>query len=137
MKKHISKIVLLFIFVAFCFSLSGCVDGNDSNGVSPSGNPNLPTMEKHVVTITTDNYLKYIEVSTSSSYGQTSYYFEGCLSYAFYDVSFTMSYSTSSLITDIKTEIVNCNAAGNGTFSGGGKYSAKIEAVSGTVIYWI
>lgn len=95
-------------------------------------------MEKHTVSITLENYSKYIEVSTSSVSGQTSYYFTGCLSYAFYDISFTLSYSSSGYaLTSTETEIVTCNAAGNGTFFGGGKYGAEIVSATGTVIYWI
>ena len=95
-------------------------------------------MEKHTVSITLENYSKYIEVSTSSVSEQTSYYFTGCLSYAFYDISFTLSYSSSRYaLTSTETEIVTCNAAGNGTFLGGGKYGAEIVSATGTVIYWI
>ena len=126
MKNRISKIVIIFVFIIFCVSLSGCVNENNST-----------TSEKHIVSITMDNYKNFIEISSSTDYGQTSYTFKGCLSYAYYDVSFTLSYSTSSIVSDITTEICNCNAAGNGFFAGGGKYGAKIDSVSGTVIYWI
>ncbi len=137
MKKYISRIVLLFVFIALCFSISGCGNRNNSNSDNTSENSTLSAIEKHTVSITMDNYKRFIEVSSSISHGQTSYTFKGCLSYALYDVVFTLSYSTSSIATDLSTEIFSCNAAGNGFFAGGGKYGAKIEAVSGTVIYWI
>ena len=138
MKKIFSKLfILLTVSVILSLLFVGC-----STSIYPtndSDNSTIPTMEKHTISITMDNYDKYIEVSTSTGYGQTSYYFVGCLSYAYYDVTFTLSYKTSSNsdIAGTETELVTCNAAGNGTFAGGGKYGAKIISVTGTVIYWI
>ena len=134
MKKFFIPLLLSICLLCMtgCASNNGQIQNTDtpSNGVS--------VMEKHTVSITLENYSKYIEVSTSSAYGQTSYYFTGCLSYAFYDISFTLSYSSSSYdLTSTETEIVTCNAAGNGTFLGGGKYGAEIVSATGTVIYWI
>lgn len=137
MKQHFTKIFAVFIVtIIMCLSFVGCTSNNPTN-VSES--QNHLTIEKHTISITIENYKKYIEVSSSSSYGQSSYHFIGCLSYAYYDVSFTLSYKTSSNndIASIKTEIVNCNAAGNGIFAGGGKYGAEIISATGTVIYWI
>lgn len=128
------KIFIPFLLCACLLCMTGCGSNNDtpSNEVS--------VMEKHIVSITMNNYQKFIEVSTLPGYdGQTSYDFVGCLSYAYYDVSFTLSYKTSSIsdIANTETEVVTCNAAGNGTFVGGGKYGAEIISATGTVIYWI
>ncbi len=138
MKQCLTKLSAVFIVaVIMCLSFVGCNTSNSPTNGSES--PTVPMMEKHTVSITMGNYDKYIEVSSSSGYGQTSYYFVGCLSYAYYDVSFTLSYKTSSNsdISSTKTEVVICNAAGNGTFVGAGKYGAVIISATGTVIYWI
>ena len=135
MKKFF--IPLLLSICLLC--LTSCTVNNGQNQSIDASSNNASVMEKHVVSITMENYLKFIEFSTSGGHGQISYHFTGCLSYAFYDISFTLSYKTSSNddIASTETEIVTCNAAGNGTFVGGGKYGAEIISATGSVIYWI
>jgi len=138
MKKILSKTILIFFILVSCFTFICCADSSPET-------PNDSGMKKYVVPITINNYNQFIETTTadymlesgiiSGGHGQTSYHFKGCLTYAYYEVSFTMSYTTIN--GKRKTETVVCNSAGNGDFIGKDKYNAEIQRVSGVVTYWI
>ena len=133
---------------ALLFALSlACLPSCGSN-TTPSD-----SMEKHNISLTVDNYLVFLNVTKSGSYGQYSYTFEGCLSYAFYEnVTITLRYSNSSgnpIVVgyfdpnvlkekeNYATDTLKLNAAGCGYYNGSGKYGATITDVSGKVIYWM
>lgn len=130
----------LILIPCLTLLLFGC-KGNNSQNIEWTSATNgtvvssSQTMQKYEVQMSLSNYATYLDISSTTSYNQTSYDFFGCLNYAFYDnVIITIKYTESS---KEKTEDVLLNAGGNGHFNGNGKYSGIIKAASGKVIFWI
>lgn len=131
MKRTLFCLPLLALCLVGCSKTSG-------SGTTPA--PTTQVMEKHEIALNSENYRTYFDISSSTSYNQTTYDFSGCLSFALYeDVYITIQYYTSTDHTEAnkRTEDVKLNAGGNGHFAGGGKYSGTIKSASGKVIYWM
>ena len=139
MKKFFILLLLsiCLLCVAGCASNNGQIQNTDtpSNGVS--------VMEKHIVSITKDNYQKFLTIETNyvvANSSSTSYhYFRGALSYAFYDnVVITYNYRSNDTTTEVTLSL---NVGGCGTIktsdSRYGSSSYEITNVTGTIIYWI
>lgn len=76
-------------------------------------------MEKHIVSITKDNYQKFLTIETNYVVGSASstsyYYFRGALSYAFYDnVVITYDYRSNDTTTE---RTLSLNVGGCGTIT--------------------
>lgn len=140
------KVIILLLLATCLFCMLGCTSSygeNQSN--ASSSESSLP--EKHVVSITMDNYKKYITIETNVVAGTSSsssyHYFRGALAYAFYDnVIISYNYHSDSISSNTTTEeTLFLNAGGCGTITtsssryGGTSY--EITDVSGTIIYWI
>ena len=142
MKK--SFVLLLLAICLFC--MIGCTsDYGENQSDASSSEIHLP--EKHIVTITLDNYKEYITIETNvvvRTYSSSSYhYFRGALAYAFYDdviISYNYhSNSTGGSTTTEETLFLNAGGCGTITTSSSryGSVSYEITDVSGTIIYWI
>lgn len=102
----------------------------------------LSVMEKHIVSITKDNYQKFLTVEINSVSSVAFHYFRGALSYAYYDnvvITYNLNYSDR---TPNKTgQTLPLNVGGCGTITTVstqyGSSSYEITDVSGSIIYWI
>ena len=138
-------IPLLFSICLLC--MTGCASTNGQIQTTDTPSNDATVMEKHIVSITADNYQKFLTVEKNVVDGgssSTSYhYFRGALSYAFYDnVIITYNYHSSGTSGDTITEKkLSLNAGGCGTIitsnSRYGNSSYEITNVTGTRIYWI
>ena len=127
--------------------ITGCASNNGQISTTDTSSNEVSVMEKHIVSITKDNYQKFLTIETNyvvGSLSSTSYhYFRGALSYAFYDnVIITYNYHSSGTSGDTITEKkLSLNAGGCGTIitsnSRYGNSSYEITNVTGTIIYWI
>lgn len=103
-------IPLLFSICLLC--MTGCASTNGQIQTTDTPSNDATVMEKHIVSITADNYQKFLTVEINVVDGgssSTSYhYFRGALSYAFYDnVIITYNYHSSGTSGDTITE-KNC-----------------------------
>ena len=131
------RMLFLLPFLALC--LNACTS-EEKNTTDNTPAPTKQVMEKHEISLNLTNFLTYFDITSTTSYNQTTYVFSGCLSYAYYDnVVITIKYhlSNEDIESNSKIEEVVLNAAGNGHFDGGGKYLGKINAVKGKVTYWM
>lgn len=142
MKKFLSITLLI---VCCCILFVGCTakenagtttttNGSDSSSLTES-TTTQPMPQKHIVSLTMNNYSTYIETSfvayLSSTPQKVVFTANGCLSYAYYEnVVFEIEH-------DGEKTLVACNAAGNGNGSYGGRNLGTITAISGTIIYWM
>lgn len=95
---------------------------------------------KHEVELTTCNYATYFDIEKTTENNQTTYSFSGCLDYAYYDnVQITFNYYKTDAKNEenLVSEMIYLNAAGNGVFSGAGKYYGSVQNIKGVVIYWL
>lgn len=143
MKKFISSIFATLVLFICCFSIVGCNTNDGQIHTDETSSNNATIMEKHVVSLTIENYEKFITIETVPAIGDVStsyyHYFSGALSYAFYDnVIITYNYNSNSTSTE---KILALNVGGCGTIitssSRYGSSSYEIINVSGTIIYWI
>lgn len=142
------KKVFIPLFFSICLlCMTGCASTNGQIQTTDTPSNDATVMEKHIVSITADNYQKFLTVEKNVVDGgssSTSYhYFRGALSYAFYDnVIITYNYHSSGTSDDTITEKkLSLNAGGCGTIitsnSRYGNSSYEITNVTGTIIYWI
>lgn len=134
-------IPLLVIICLLC--LTSCTSNNGKNHTTDTPSSEVSVMEKHIVSITKDNYQKFLTVETNYVVGSSSstsyHYFRGALSYAFYDnVVITYDYRSGDTTTE-RTLSLNVGGCGTITTSSSryGSSSYEITNVSGTIIYWI
>lgn len=142
MKKLLSVTLLIF---CCCMLFVGCTakenaekttTTNGSDTSSPTESTTSQQMpQKHIVSLTMNNYSIYIETSLVVHLTPTPqkvvFTANGCLSYAYYEnVVFEVEHDGEKML-------VACNAAGNGNGSYGGRNLGTITAVSGTIIYWM
>ena len=139
MKKFF--VPLLLSICLLC--MTGCTTNNGQIQTTDTPSYEVPVMEKHIVSITKDNYQKFLTIETNyvvGSASSTSYhYFRGALSYAFYDnVVITYDYRSNDTTTE-RTLSLNVGGCGTITTSSSryGSSSYEITNVSGTIIYWI
>lgn len=126
MKKFLSITLLI---VCCCILFVGCTAKENA------GTTTQPMPQKHIVSLTMNNYSTYIETSfvayLSSTPQKVVFTANGCLSYAYYEnVVFEIEHDGEKML-------VACNAAGNGNCSYGGRNLGTITAISGTIIYWM
>lgn len=136
MKKFF--ILLLLSICLLC--MMGCTSNNRQTQTTDAPSNKVSVMEKHMVSITNDNYQKYLTIETNyeESY-RSHHHFRGALSYAFYDnVVITYNYRSGDTITE---KTLSLNVGGCGTIttwsSIHGSSSYEITNVSGTITYWI
>lgn len=128
--KKLSSITLLII--CCCMLFVGCTAKENTETESTTTQP-MP--QKHIVSLTMNNYSTYVETSfvayLSSTPQKVVFTANGCLSYAYYEnVVFEIEHDGEKML-------VACNAAGNGNGSYGGRNLGTITAISGTIIYWM
>ena len=138
------KKILIPLLLSIClFCITGCASNNGQIQTADTSSNEVSVMEKHIVSITKDNYQNFLTVETNyvvGSMSTTSYhYFRGALPYAFYDnVIITYDYLSGGTTTE---KTLSLNVGGCGTIiTSGSKYgssSYEITNVSGTIIYWI
>ena len=140
MKKLL--IAILLICMSICFIGCSATKGSTTDTVEEK--------EKHIVTLTMDNWEKYITIEIVPYAGSASttyyHYFRGALSYALYeDVTITyelterMSRSPYTITQTEKTLLLNAGGCATITISNdSGNYrSYTITQVSGTITYWL
>lgn len=139
MKKFF--ICLLLSVCLLC--VMGCTSSNGQIQTTDTPSNEVSVMEKHIVSITKDNYQKFLTVETNYVVGSSSstsyHYFRGALSYAFYDnVVITYDFRSGDTTTE-RTLSLNVGGCGTITTSSwrSGSSSYEITNVSGTIIYWI
>ena len=127
---------LLAVAVAFC--LASCGSNSSANNqpvVNSTDNINDKAEEKqkYVIELNMDNYLKYIDIKVMPESSSYNYYFQGSLSYAYYD-NVVIKYTRDS--TDYE---VNLSVGGYARYYSTSRYAGtpSITSVSGKVIYWI
>lgn len=138
------KKILIPLVLSIClFCITGCASNNGQIQITDTPSNKVSVMEKHVVSITKDNYQKFLTVETNyvvDSASSISYhYFRGALPYAFYDnVIITYDYRSGDTTTE-RTLSLNIGGCGTKTTSRSryGSSSYEITNVSGTIIYWI
>ncbi len=143
MKKFETSFIAALVLFVCCFGIAGCNTNNGQIHTDETPSNNVSVMEKHVVSISMENYKKFITIETVPFIGDVStsyyHYFSGALSYAFYDnVIVTYNYNSNSTSTE---NILTLNVGGCGTITTSssryGSSSYEITNVSGTIIYWI
>ena len=140
MKKLLSIISLI---TCCCILFVGCVNKENASTTTSGTDASSSTEstitqqipQKHIVPLTMNNYSTYIETSLvaylSSTPQKVVFTANGCLSYAYYEnVVFEIEHDGEKML-------VECNAAGNGNASYGGRNLGTITSISGTVIYWM
>lgn len=138
------KKILIPLLLSIClFCITGCTSNNGQIKTADTSSNEVSVMEKHIVSITKDNYQNFLTVETNyvvGSMSTTSYHhFRGALPYAFYDnVIITYDYLSGDTTTE-KTLSLNVGGCGTiiTTSSRYGSSSYEITNVSGTIIYWI
>lgn len=136
MKKFF--ILLLLSICLLC--MIGCTSNNRQTQTTDAPSNKVSVMEKHMVSITNDNYQKYLTIETNEGSSRSHHHFRGALSYAFYDnVVITYNYRYEDTITE---KNLSLNVGGCGTItttwsSIHGSSSYEITNVSGTITYWI
>ena len=123
--------------------ITGCASNNGQISTTDTSSNEVSVMEKHIVSITKDNYKKFLTIETNYVIGSSSstsyHYFRGALSYAFYDNVVITYYYRSNDTTTERTLSLNVGGCGTITTSSSryGSSSYEITNVSGTIIYWI
>lgn len=136
MKKFF--ILLLLSICLLC--MMGCTSNNRQTQTTDAPSNKVSVMEKHMVSITNDNYQKYLTIETNYEGSSISHHhFRGALSYAFYDnVVITYNYCSGDTITE---KTLSLNVGGCGTITTWSSIhdsaSYEITNVSGTITYWI
>jgi len=139
------KVFLAVILVFFSLVLFGC-SGTITQEIKTSEEPSTESIafEKHIVSLTLDNYQKFFTISRNTV-GTGSYdnNLSGALSYAYYDnvvITYLLVYQGRGETTETE-HTLNLNVGGCGTIhttsSQYGSTTYRITGVSGTVIYWI
>lgn len=142
------KLLSIILIIACCCTLFiGCTakenaetttttNGNNTSSLTESTGTQQTTLpQKHTISLTMSNYSTYIETSNVAHLSLTPQKVEftakGCLSYAYYEnVVFEVEHDGQKMYVD-------CNAAGNGNGSYGGRTLGTVTSISGTVIYWM
>ena len=137
------KIIMVIIFICVSFCLISCT------ATKTTTNNSVEEKEKYVVTLTKDNWEKYItieEVPYESSVTTHYHYFRGALAYAYYDnviVTYElvehMRKSPYTITQTEKTLLLNAGGCATITISNDSAYLRSYEnkSVSGTITYWI
>lgn len=89
MESQYEKIFVPLLLSICLLCMTGCTTNNGQIQTTDTPSNEVSVMEKHIVSITKDNYQKFLTIETNyvvGSASSTSYhYFRGALSYAFYD----------------------------------------------------
>ena len=97
--------------------------------------------QKYVIELNMDNYAKYIDVkSLPVGTGSSIYfivYFQGSLTYAYYDNVVITSHYSKTGQEGYDTEIALSTGGYARWYSSGGNGSYEIKGINGKVIYWI
>jgi len=144
MIKRKLKFAGALLAVAGAFCLAACGSNSSANNqpvVNSTDNINekVETKQKYVIELNMENYQKYIDLrflpGDSGSNSYTIYYFQGSLSYAFYD-NVIVTYTVDGESEGSK---VTLSSGGYGRYYTSSRYSKThtITNVSGKVIYWI
>lgn len=142
MKK---KTILLGVGLLSAFAFASCA-GNSSgshNIVNSSDNinSNADEKQKYVIELNMDNYQKYIDIrfipSNNGSSSHFNYYFQGSLSYAYYDNVVITSHYSRTGYEETDTEISLTTGGYARWYSTGGNGTTTLTGVRGKVIYWI
>ena len=137
------KFLVLLISIISLLCLVGCTSSNGQIKNTDTSSNEVSAKVKHVVSLTKDNYQKFLTVEINHVVdGEVSifyHYFRGALSYAFYDnVIITYDYSSGNTTTE---ENLLLNVGGCGTIetdsSRFGTSRYIITNVSGTITYRI
>ena len=129
--KKLLKTFLALTALLSTSMLSSCA--NDSGQLAEETNVSTERMTKHVVDITPDNFSTYVDLKKDSSY-----YFIGALSYAYYDnVNFRYYYEDRG--QGVVSAVFSLSASG---YKRVGSYiynlsNFKFYEMSGSVIYWL
>ncbi len=141
-KRKIKILGVLFLSLGlFCItSCNSKTNGNHKIVVNSTDdiNENIETKQKYVIELNMDNYLKFIDIKIiPSNNDYFEYYFQGSLSYAFYDNVVITSHYSRAGYEETDTEIT-LSAGGYAMWhSSGGKGNITVIDVKGKVIYWI
>ncbi len=130
------KKFLISLLLSIClFCITGCASNNGQIQTTDTPSNEVSAMEKHIVSITKDNYQIFLTVETNDVSPILYHYFRGALPYAFYDnVIITYDYRYGDTTTE---RTLSLNVGGCGTIKTFGSSSYEITNVSGTIIYWI
>lgn len=137
--KRFIKNSTLVLFATLLLGLTSCNRKNEvNNTVQPepvqSTQPEVK-MERHEVELNINNYQTYINRRSLSDGSYASIYFEGALSYAYYDnVVITYTRTNGSNKT---TDTLKLSAGGYSSWYTTGYGTYTVTDVSGKVIYWI
>ncbi len=132
-KRRFKFFTILFILLGF-ITLSSC--GNKVNS-SEKVDENATEKQKYVVELNIDNYKKYIDVRTTPyGDGYLIYYFDGTLSYAYYD-NVIITYNRSSYGSYDNGINIGLSTGGYAKWYESRQTSCTVIDVTGKVIYWI
>ena len=144
-----TKFLGALLIAACAFVLCSCGSSSNSsekqNIVNNNDNINDKAEEKqkYVIELNLNNYLKYIDKRFipigSGSTGYITYYFQGSLSYAYYDnVVITSHFRSNKTGYEETDNEISLSTGGYAVwYSSGANGLYSITAVSGKVIYWI
>ena len=126
MKNKLFYIIALavpFLFLSSCKTDNNGLGGTQVESSDQSQQSTETKMKKYVVVLNTENYTKYIDLKMIDLGAANSYYFfEGSLSYAYYDdVVINETYSLST----------------GGYYGYIYKNKPEVTSITGKVIYWI
>lgn len=131
-RKFFTLISLLVVSLSSCGSKT-----NESEDVRQEASvAQTEQMKKYNIVLTLDNYRTYIDQRYIATESYTSYYFQGSLSYAFYDNVVIRANNPNSGGGDYD---IHLSAGGYGRFWSSSRYTTehKVIGITGNVIYWI
>ena len=123
----------VFLILVFVIMLVLCSCRNSSNSTS-SNSSEASKQQKYEISLNMDNYKTYVDIKSEYNGNSTRVYFDGTLSYAYYDnvvITYERNYS------GVTTSTVELSAGGYAHWYTTGYGTYSITGVSGKVIYWI
>ena len=146
MIKRKLKLAGALLAVAGALCLASCGSNSSANNQpvvnsTDDINEKVETKQKYVIELNMENYQKYIDIrfipSNNGSSSHFNYYFQGSLSYAYYDNVVITSHYSRTGYEETDTEISLTTGGYARWYSTGGYGTTTLTGVRGKVIYWI
>ena len=134
--KNKRKYLMLLPLLIFGLGSCGSKTNDENKGANEDTSiAHVEEKKRYNIALTLENYTKYIEIRYMFGESSTSYYFQGALSYAFYDNVIIKAHSSSNGDYSIKLSVGSY--ASYYSISTRFSETPSIIGIEGNVIYWI